>query len=152
MFKPNVSKTGLWDPPFPFPGPFPSPPYLLLCTFFSISPFFQLLRIKSWASSLISLSHTPRLVHLFLFLFSSLLSKIYRILLLLSVILVQAFLISYLCYCSSLPIVLLRPRSYRSLYNGSVNREKSCWDNNSVIWKASRLRRWWTGVPKNHLT
>ena len=45
------------------------------------------------------------------------------------------------------------PIPYCSQYDRPINQEMSWWVKESwLYWKTSRLRRWWTCVPKNHLT
>ena len=44
------------------------------------------------------------------------------------------------------------PSSCCLLHNRPINWEMTCWGRNrNLICKASRPRRWWTRVPKNHL-
>ena len=49
------------------------------------------------------------------------------------------------------PKLLPSPSWYCLQHHRSKNRKTSCWDKEEFIQKASRLERWWTQAPKNHL-
>ena len=47
---------------------------------------------------------------------------------------------------------LASPSSYSSLHDRSINTEVVRARNSDFSQKASRLKRWWTSVPNDHLT